>query len=241
MRRPYWIPRYASPFDFPPTEQALKHPDGLLAVGGDLTPTRLMVAYRRGIFPWYSEDQPILWWAPSQRMVLFPEHLKVARSLRKVMRKRQFQVTLDQNFREVIIRCAQQVRPHQSGTWITTEMIEAYCQLHHYDFAHSVECWYENQLVGGLYGVALGKIFFGESMFSQMTDASKVAFVYFVRQLQRWGYELIDCQTHTAHLQSLGAIDISRDQYLILLDHLCAAPGHTGEWRFEEVITGEYE
>ncbi|OQW91561.1 MAG: leucyl/phenylalanyl-tRNA--protein transferase [Beggiatoa sp. IS2] len=239
MRRPYWIPYHAPPHDFPPAENALIHPDGLLAVGGDLTPTRLMVAYRRGIFPWYSEDQPILWWSPSERMVLFPEHLKIARSLRKVIQKHQFQVTFDQNFRDVIIGCAQQPRPQQPGTWITSDMIEAYCQLHHYDFAHSVECWYEGQLVGGLYGVALGKIFVGESMFSRMTDASKVAFVHLVRQLQRWGYELIDCQVYTDHLQSLGAIPISREQYLNLLNYLCAAPGHTGEWRFETVITGE--
>lgn len=238
MRRPYWIPYHSPPHDFPPVEQALIHPDGLLAVGGDLTPTRLMIAYRRGIFPWYSEEQPILWWSPSQRMVLFPEHLKIARSLRKVIKKQRFHLTFDQNFRGVITACAQQPRPGQLGTWITDDMIEAYCQLHDYNFAHSVESWYEGQLVGGLYGIVLGKVFFGESMFSHVNDASKVAFVHFVHQLQRWGYELIDCQAHTHHLQHFGAFNIPREQYLRLLDHLCAAPGHTGEWRFDDALAG---
>ncbi len=239
MRRPYWIPHNASPYDFPPLAHALKHPDGLLAVGGDLTPQRIIVAYRLGIFPWYSDDEPILWWSPSQRMVLFPEALKVSRSLRKTIRKGQLTVTMDQNFREVIQACAGP-RRDQYGTWITEEMQAAYCQLHHYGFAHSVESWYEGRLVGGLYGIALGKVFFGESMFSLMTDASKVAFAQFVRQIQCWGYELIDCQVHTKHLHSLGAIDIPRQDYRTLLDALCETQGYTGKWYFGQTPETEF-
>lgn len=240
MRRPYWIPQYASSYDFPPVDNALDHPDGLLAIGGDLSPKRLIVAYRRGIFPWYSEDQPILWWSPSQRMVLFPNCLKVSRSLRKTLRKRTFTVTFDQKFSEVIEACAGP-RPNEHGTWITPAMRTAYCQLHEYGLAHSVESWYKGQLVGGLYGVILGKVFFGESMFSRMSDASKVAFTQLVWQLQRWGYQLIDCQVSTQHLQNLGATNIPRKQYRALLDHLCEAPGYTGPWRFEpDIQKGEY-
>ncbi|MDM8561392.1 leucyl/phenylalanyl-tRNA--protein transferase [Candidatus Parabeggiatoa sp. HSG14] len=232
MRRPYWIPHNASPDDFPPLEQALEHPDGLLAVGGDLTPSRIIMAYRLGIFPWYSDDEPILWWTPSQRMVLFPEYLKVSRSLRKSIRKGKFTVTLDQNFREVIKECAG-FRRHQDGTWITDDMREAYSKLHDDGIAHSVESWYEGHLVGGLYGIALGKVFFGESMFSRQTDASKVAFAHFVWQLQRWGYELVDCQVQSQHLESLGAVCIPRQEYRTLLDHLCETQGHNNKWQFD--------
>jgi leucyl/phenylalanyl-tRNA--protein transferase len=232
MRRPYWIPQNADPCDFPPLEQALEHPDGLLAIGGDLSLERLVVAYRLGIFPWYSDGEPILWWSPAQRLVLLPENLKVSRSLRKTIRKNKFTVTIDQNFPKVIKACAGP-RREQYGTWITKEMQQAYCQLHEHGFAHSVECWYEGDLVGGLYGVTLGRIFCGESMFSLMSDASKVAFVHFVWQLQRWGYELVDCQVQTKHLQSLGAIEIPRSQYQLLLNRLCEMPGQTGVWRFD--------
>lgn len=232
MRRPYWIPHHASPHDFPPIENALQHPDGLLAIGGDLTSQRLMVAYRRGIFPWYSEDQPILWWSPSVRMVLFPEHLNISRSLHKVLRKNKFTVTLDRDFRSVITHCAAP-RRDQHGTWITHEMLDAYCRLHEQGVAHSVEAWHEGKLVGGLYGVVLGKIFFGESMFSTMSDASKVAFVHFVKQIQRWGIEVIDCQVHTHYLASFGAIEISRTSYRELLDQLCDVPGYNGVWCFD--------
>lgn len=238
MRHPYQIPYNASPYDFPPLEQALEHPDGLIAIGGDLSVSRIVAAYRLGIFPWYNDDEPILWWSPAQRMVLFPESLKVSRSLRKTIRKNKLTVTLDQNFPAVIKACANS-RRKQYGTWITKEMQDAYCQLHDSGFAHSVECWHEGHLVGGLYGIALGKIFFGESMFSRITDASKVAFTHFVWQLQRWGYELIDCQVQTRHLQSLGAIEIPRPQYRILLDRLCEASGHSGVWRFDSGETDE--
>ncbi len=231
MRRPYWIPLNASPYDFPSLDNALEHPDGLLAIGGDLSPNRILIAYRHGIFPWYSE-QPILWWSPSKRMVLFPEQLKVSRSLRKTLRKQQFTVTLDKDFRKVIENCAE-TRRYDKGTWITPELLEAYCQLHDYGFAHSVETWYQGELVGGLYGITLGKVFFGESMFSLKTDASKVAFVHLVRQLQQWEYELIDCQVSTDHLGSLGAIEIPREDYRRFLDQLCDHPGYQGIWEFE--------
>jgi leucyl/phenylalanyl-tRNA--protein transferase len=232
MRHPYWIPRNARPDDFPPLEQALTHPNGLLAVGGDLTSSRLVVAYRNGIFPWYSDDEPILWWSLDPRMVLFPDCLKVSRSLRKTIRKGKFTFTMDQHFRDVIKGCAGP-RGKQDGTWITQDMQAAYCQLHDEGFAHSVEAWYEGHLVGGLYGIALGNVFFGESMFTRMTDASKVAFVHFVWQLQRWGYELIDCQQQTRHLENFGAIAIPRQEYRALLDNFCEKPFVRGKWHFE--------
>lgn len=233
MRRPYWIPYRAGTYQFPPLEQALNHPDGLLAVGGDLSVERLIVAYRQGIFPWYSEEQPILWWSPRQRLVLFPEHLKVSRSLRKTLRTHDFVITMDQNFRGVVEACALP-RHNQQGTWITQDIIEAYCQLHQRHLAHSVETWLHGKLVGGLYGIALGKVFFGESMFSSVSEASKVAFVKFVRQLQQWNYELIDCQVKTEHLMSLGAFEIPRQKFRALLDRLCDLPGHEGHWQFEK-------
>jgi leucyl/phenylalanyl-tRNA---protein transferase len=234
MRRPYWIPQNASPDDFPALEEALAHPDGLLAIGGDLTINRLLAAYRLGIFPWYNDKEPILWWSPAQRMVLFPEALKVSRSLRKTIRTGQFTITLDRNFREVIQACAAPRRRH-SGTWITSEMQNAYCQLHEYGFAHSCEAWYEGRLVGGLYGIALGKIFFGESMFSHISGASKVAFAHFVWQLQHWGYKVIDCQVYTRHLESLGAKLIPRQDYRTLLRSLCEKPGRMGLWQFDTI------
>ncbi|MCK5720194.1 MAG: leucyl/phenylalanyl-tRNA--protein transferase [Thiomargarita sp.] len=242
MHRPYWIPDNTAPNDFPPLEKALEHPDGLLAIGGDLNPNRILNAYRLGIFPWYSDDEPILWWSPSKRMILLPEHLKISRSLRKTIRKNKFSITLDQNFPAVIEACANTVRPDQNGTWITDDMKIAYNHLHKEGFAHSVEAWFEGNLVGGLYGIALGKVFFGESMFSIMTDASKVAFVHLVQQLQSWDYRLIDCQVETNHLISLGAVNIPRSQFRELLDNLCQLPEYKrAKWQFEydEVIKNE--
>jgi len=236
MRRPYWIPHHASPNDFPPVENALEHPDGLLAIGGDLSPSRLMIAYRRGIFPWYSENQPILWWSPSTRMVLFPNQLKISHSLRKTLRKQKFIVTMDQAFTKVITYCAAP-RRDQQGTWITDEMRGAYCKLHEQGLAHSIESWYQEQLVGGLYGVVLGRVFFGESMFSLMSDASKVAFVHLVQQIQQWGFELIDCQVYTDYLKNFGAVGIPRKNYRTLLEQLCDVPGYQGPWRFNSVGT----
>jgi len=232
MQQPYFIPNNAASDDFPPLKSALKSPDGLLAVGGDLTIDRLIVAYRRGIFPWYNENEPILWWSPAQRLVLFPNNLRVSRSLRKTIRKGKFTVTMDQSFRAVIEACAGPRRT-QDGTWINEEMQDAYTELHKYGFAHSVECWHEGELVGGLYGVSLGKVFFGESMFSLMTDASKVAFANFVWQLQAWGYKLIDCQMESQHLRSLGAASIPRQTFRALLDRFCELSGHQGAWQFD--------
>lgn len=214
---------------FPSVDQALRDPNGLLAFGGDLTPTRLLAAYRQGIFPWYSEDQPILWWSPDPRAVLYPDRLHVSHSLNKTLLKKQFAVTADTAFRRVIELCAAP-RTDAMGTWLTTDMIEAYCRLHELGHAHSIETWQENELVGGLYGVALGSIFFGESMFSRTTNASKVAFVHLVRHLQNWGFSLIDCQISSAHLKSLGAEEIPRRQFSAILKTHCDAPARWGRW-----------
>lgn len=223
-----------SEFQFPPAEQASR--EGLLAVGGDLRPRRLLEAYRRGIFPWYNEGQPILWWSPDPRAVMFPERLKISRSLRKTLRSKKFRVTMDERFEEVIRACAAPRRSHaDSGTWITRAMRDAYCELHRLGYAHSVEAWHADRLVGGLYGVALGAVFFGESMFSQMPDASKVALVHAVHQLQRWGYTLVDCQLSSPHLERMGAQTIPRREYLALLRAALARHGHDGRWRFDTV------
>ncbi len=202
--------------DFPPASQALRDPDGLLAAGGDLNPQRLINAYRNGIFPWFDDQQPILWWSPDPRCVLIPEQLYVSRSLRKQIRQRQFKVTLDQQFSAVIQACAEP-RNDNEGTWITTEMQQAYIKLHKLGVAHSVEVWQDNQLVGGLYGLAIGKLFFGESMFSRRSNASKVGYATLVEQLKRWGYALVDCQVHSEHVESLGAQMISRAEFIQLL------------------------
>ena len=182
---------------FPDVEQAETEPDGLLAVGGDLSPQRLINAYRRGIFPWYGVGQPILWWAPDPRLVLFPGQLRVSRSLRKTLRKRLLTATLDRAFEAVIRACATTPRPGAPGTWLVQDMIHAYCRLHRQGLAHSVEVWADGELAGGLYGVSLGRVFFGESMFSRRDDASKVALVHLVSRLSDWGYRLIDCQVRT--------------------------------------------
>ena len=205
---------------FPDVDLALTEPDGLLAVGGDLTVERLTAAYQQGIFPWYSEGQPILWWSPDPRMVLEPKNIKVSRSLEKTIRKNIFNVTFDQQFQDVIIECSKprlEKGNEQTETWILDEMIVAYIALHKAGYAHSVECWLDEKLVGGLYGVAIGNVFFGESMFSRVSDASKVAFVFLSKQLQQRGYKLIDCQVYTSHLESLGASMISRKEFLNLL------------------------
>lgn len=221
MPAPYWIESHSDNIEFPDVSLALTEPDGLLAIGGDLSLPRLLNAYQSGIFPWYSEQQPILWWSPDPRFVLFPEKLKISRSLQKTINKNKFKVTVNRNFTNVIQACMKVSRPGQEGTWITDDMVEAYTHLHDQGFAHSVECWYENQLVGGLYGVCIGNVFFGESMFSTMTDSSKVAFVHFVKYLEITGIRLIDCQVYTAHLESLGAIPIPREEFTALLDVLC--------------------
>ncbi|WP_455218034.1 leucyl/phenylalanyl-tRNA--protein transferase [Kaarinaea lacus] len=237
---PYWIDPRDKTYRFPDVRLALREPDGLLAIGGDLSPQRLEAAYRHGIFPWFNHDQPILWWSPDPRAVLFPDQLKISRSLRKTLRKQLFTVTFDRAFEEVIEACSGPRGPDEHsdpGTWITREMKQAYKQLHETGLAHSVECWRDHELVGGLYGVAIGRVFFGESMFSRVTDASKVAFVHLVRQLQQWGFALIDCQIHSAHLQSLGAETIRRERFIQLLDQYCNRPGPMLPWDMQETET----
>src|SRR6188768_947229 len=197
---------------FPPLETALARPNGLLAVGGDLSPSRLIDAYRRGIFPWFNEGEPILWWSPDPRMVLFPQELKISRSLRKTLKRGNYEIRADSAFKQVMEACAAP-RGEHTGTWIHAEMIAAYGRLHEIGMAHSMETWIEGELVGGLYGVGQGKMFFGESMFSRVSDASKIAFVHLVAQLQRCGFEMIDCQMKTEHLASLGAREISRNEF----------------------------
>lgn len=234
---PYWLDANDPVAPFPPVERALRDPDGLLALGGDLSPQRLLNAYRQGIFPWYSAGQPILWWSPNPRMVLQPTALKLSRSLRKTLRKASFAITLDLAFDAVLAACAEP-RSDGHGTWLSTDMRRAYGTLHSLGYAHSVEAWQDDQLVGGLYGVALGRVFFGESMFTRVTDASKVAFAHLVRQLARWDFELIDCQVHTAHLASLGAKTMDRTSFIAQLDRLAVVPTNPQPWRFDPELLG---
>ncbi len=216
MRTVVWLGEADSPDSFPPVEQALREPDGLLAAGGDLSPERLLAAYRRGIFPWYSRGQPILWWSPDPRAVLVPTELKIARSLAKTLRNAGFEIRFDTEFESLMRACGdKRLRPE--GTWISREMREAYTRLHDLGFAHSVEVWLDGEMVGGLYGVALGRIFYGESMFSRERDASKVALKHLCDRLNERGFALIDCQMATAHLQSLGAKLIPRSEFTRLV------------------------
>jgi leucyl/phenylalanyl-tRNA---protein transferase len=214
---------------FPAVEKALKDPNGLLAAGADLSPERLISAYRCGVFPWYSEGEPILWWSPDPRMVLFPEELKVSRSLAKTLRNAEYEIRFDRSFDQVMAECAAP-RPGQEGTWITEQIRTAYGRLHRFGVAHSVETWIEGKLAGGLYGVALGSVFFGESMFSRSRDASKLGLVALVRRLQAEGYGLIDCQIYTRHLESLGARAIARHAFLRHLRDLVNYPRPPGLW-----------
>jgi len=216
-----WLQRDS--LTFPPLDKALREPNGLLAAGGDLGAERLIAAYRHGCFPWYQDGQPILWWSPDPRTVLFPDELHVSRSLRKVIRQGHFQVTFDRAFTEVIRACAAP-RDYADGTWITTPMQQAYIDLHGRGVAHSVEVWQNQQLVGGLYGLAMGRLFFGESMFSRADNASKVGFVSLVERLQAWQFELIDCQMPTQHLHSLGARAISRQAFAGYLERFLGQP-----------------
>jgi len=220
---------------FPPLDSALREPNGLLAAGGDLSPQRLIDAHSRGIFPWFNPGEPVLWWSPNPRMVLFPNELKVSRSLRKTLKRHTYEVRADTAFRQVMEACAAP-RDGHSGTWVTPAMIAAYTELHRQSLAHSVETWMDDQLVGGLYGVSLGRMFYGESMFSLATDASKIAFVHLVRQLERWGFGMIDCQMKTAHLASLGAREIPRAEFSQKLSELVNFPGINGAWRFDHEL-----
>lgn len=215
---------------FPPVHLA---EDGLLALGGDLKPERLLLAYTQGIFPWYAENLPILWHSPDPRMVMTTGDLNVQRSLRKVIKRKPYTLTIDTAFREVLLGCAEVPRPGQSGTWLIPEMVEAYLKLHDLGFAHSFEAWRDGTLVGGLYGVSLGAAFFGESMFAKAPDASKIAFVASVRQLDEWRIGLIDCQVHTDHLERFGAYEVPRPDYLQMLARALDEPTRRGAWKFE--------
>lgn len=195
---------------------SLAEEDGLLAVDGDLSPERLILAYRNGIFPWFSEDEPILWWSPDPRFVLYPKDIKVSHSMKKLLKKNTYKISYDTCFRDVISNCSNLRK--ESGTWITYDMIEAYCKLHELGYAHSVEAWHEDKLVGGLYGISIGKCFFGESMFSTMSNASKAAFITLCKKLEEEGCIMVDCQVHTEHLESLGAVHISREKFLELIE-----------------------
>jgi leucyl/phenylalanyl-tRNA--protein transferase len=216
---------------FPPPEEA--EPSGLLAVGGDLRPERLLLAYSMGIFPWYGDEQPILWHSPDPRHVLLPSDLAVSRTLRRVLKRAAFEVTLDTAFEDVIGACAESPRKNDPGTWITKDMIDAYRRLFELGFAHSAEAWQDGELAGGLYGVSLGGCFFGESMFTRRTDASKVAFVTLVRQLAAWDFDFIDCQVYTDHLARLGATQWSRRRFLEALDASLARPTRRGRWSLD--------
>ncbi len=219
---------------FPPV--GLSEEDGLLAVGGDLSPGRILEAYRRGIFPWFSRGGPILWWSPDPRFVLFPDELRISRSMRQVMERKLFSVTFDASFAEVIEACSQP-RRKERDTWITDEMKEAYVRLHDMGYAHSIEAWKGSILAGGLYGVSLGRVFFGESMFARVSNASKAAFITLVSALRERGFSLIDCQVHTAHLESLGARFIPRGDFLGCVSRGLAAGTLCGNWG--ELLAGD--
>ena len=230
----YWVADNVIANEFPDPRSALRDPDGLLAIGGDLSPARLLDAYERGIFPWYSKGQPILWWSPNPRCVLEPGALKISRSLAKTLRRAPFDVTFNHAFSSVIRACAEP-RREVSDTWITHEMENAFIELHRLGYAVSVECWRDGELSGGLYGVALGRVFFGESMFSRSTDASKVALVHLVKEVRRQGFRLIDCQVHSRHLQNLGATPMPRDLFVNILDRYCPQPAEN-DWPAVSVL-----
>jgi leucyl/phenylalanyl-tRNA--protein transferase len=213
---------------FPPPDLAVE--EGIIAVGGDLSPDRLLLAYSSGIFPWYNEDEPIIWWSPDPRFVLFPEKIKISNSLKKEIRKKKFEITYDKTFREVITGCSMSPRKNQNGTWITDDMIEAYCELHRLGFAHSVEARQNGELVGGLYGISLGRCFMGESMFTKVPNASKVAFASLVADLIKKEFVIIDSQVYTDHLSNFGAEEIPRDEYLQQLNNALDFDTLRGNW-----------
>lgn len=233
------IPLLTANAPFPPVAQALRTPNGLLAAGGDLSAPRLLDAYRHGIFPWFNAGEPVLWWSPDPRMVLFPAEIRISHSLRKTLRNGAYQVRTDSvppsgpgtGFERMMRACAAP-RGEQSGTWISEEMIAAYCELHRMGYAHSVETWLDGELAGGLYGVAIGRMFYGESMFSAAPNASKIALAHLARQLERWRFGMIDCQMSTPHLASLGAREIPRDEFITRVQELvnCTPMTH---WQFD--------
>lgn len=230
-----WLDPEDEETPFPPVHQALRDPDGLLAIGGSLSQRRLLHAYQRGIFPWYGQGQPVLWWSPDPRTVLYPERLRISRSLRRLLRRSLYRVTLDRAFAEVMAACAEP-RRGQEGTWITADMRAAYGRLHRHGSAHSVEVWQGQRLVGGLYGVAMGGIFFGESMFSRGADASKVALAHLCGQLSLWSFAVIDCQTRTEHLMRLGAEQLPRPAFMRLLRSALALPTRPGPWTLQPEV-----
>jgi len=227
-----WLGPLDGPEALPSPSQALSDPNGLLAAGGSLQPNWLLRSYEHGIFPWYEEGQPILWWCPNPRAVLKPDELKISRSLRRTLNKQVFAVTADRAFPDVVRACAAP-RSYTDATWITHDMAEAYCRLHALGWAHSFEAWENNELAGGLYGVGIGRVFFGESMFTKRTDASKIAFVHAVRFLAQRGVEMIDCQIRSAHLIRLGATEIPRDEFIQRLRIYCRPRGTPGPWTEE--------
>jgi len=216
---------------FPPAE--LAEADGLLAIGGDLSPERLLLAYSNGIFPWFSEGDPILWWSPSPRLVIFPDEFKISKRLSRMVRQKKFTITMDSDFRQVMIACATADTRGEKGTWITGEMITAYCLLHDMGYAHSVECWFNGELAGGLYGIYLGGVFFGESMFSRQPNGSKVALVHLVQKLLTWDFDLIDCQMRTEHLMQFGAREIPGPEFQKLLAKSMSRSTQTDKWVFK--------
>ncbi len=217
---------------FPPVESALRQPNGLLAAGGDLSPARLLDAYAHGIFPWFNAHEPILWWSPDPRMVLFPPEFKVSHSLRKTLSKHHYLVRTDTAFEQVMRACAAP-RPGQHGTWIHESVIAAYTALHRMGYAHSVETWIDGELAGGLYGIAIGRMFYGESMFSRRADASKIALAHLTKQLVEWNFGMIDCQMNTPHLASLGAREIPRAEFIQRLQELIHYPDIASPWKFD--------
>lgn len=235
MTSPRWLTVTDAPDDFPPAGEALTEPNGLLAMGGDLSPQRLLAAYTQGIFPWYELGQPILWWSPDPRAVLWPENLHVSRRLQRTRRRSSLNLTCDQAF-ATVVECCAEPRRYAESTWITGEMSDAYNALHRLGWAHSFEAWQDDELVGGLYGVAIGRVFFGESMFSRTTNASKIALISAVNYLRARDFALLDCQIWSSHLQTLGATTLPRSVFLQQLDELCRPPGSPGSWAkdFEE-------
>jgi leucyl/phenylalanyl-tRNA--protein transferase len=226
------IPWLDETFEFPDIKGALDDPNGLLAAGGDLNPLRLLNAYRNGIFPWFDDHQPILWWSPDPRAVILPEHIHISRSLAKHIRRDDFRISFDEAFSDVVQACAAP-RSYSDGTWITDEMHAAYCEIHRMGYAHSLEVWQQDSLIGGLYGISLGKLFFGESMFSNTTNGSKIALVALAKQLQSWQFPLIDCQIPNPHLSSMGAIEISRADFSKYLNNYAGLAHPTGRWHYQ--------
>ena len=236
--RLHWLDPRNPHQPFPPVHLAMRDPNGLLAIGGDLSMPRLMRAYSQGIFPWFNPDEPILWWCPDPRAALPPSQMHVSHSLRKRIRRQDYAVTLDRAFDQVLEACAA-ARTKSRGTWLGNDMQSAYREMHRNGHSHSVEVWREGRLIGGLYGVALGRVFFGESMFSRADDGSKLAFHFLCQQLHEWRFELIDCQISSAHLSTLGAREIRRDEFLSRMRQGVALPGYPGLWRFDIPVPSE--